>query len=75
MLWQSSVHSLPETSCRGRGYGNTSLTFLRHPIHYSSPVMYLTHLVGDTRVKQNALGCSSFTSVDVRTDSDISVTL
>jgi hypothetical protein len=75
MLWQSSVHALPETGGCGRGYGNTSLTLLRHPIHYSSPIMHLTHLMGDARVKQNAFSCSSFTSVDVRTDSDVSVTL
>jgi hypothetical protein len=75
MLWQSSVHTLPETGGCGRRYRNAPLTLLRHPIHDSSTIMHLTHLMGNARVEQNSFGCSSFTSVDVRTDSDVSVTL
>jgi hypothetical protein len=75
MLRQVSIHTLPKASRSGRSDCDATLTLLGHPIHYSGSVVHLTNFMGDACIKQNALGCGSFTSINVRTDSDVSVTL
>ena len=69
------THTGPESGGRGGGDGDTTLLFLFHPVHGGGAIVNFTDLVTYTGVKQNALGSSSLTGVDVSGDTDITITL
>ena len=52
--------------------GDTTLLLLNHPVHGSAAIMNFADLVVDTGVVQNTLGSSSFTSINVGHNADIS---
>ena len=62
----------PETSGRSRGDGNTTLLFLRHPVHRRRTVVGFAQLVVDTRVEQDTFGGGGFTGIDVSHDANVS---
>src|SRR5690606_41793219 len=73
MLFKLTSHPLPEGSDRRRGNSDSALLLLHHPVGGSRAVMHFAKLVRQTRIKQNALGGGSFTSIHVRTDTNIAV--
>ena len=62
---------VPETGRCSRGDGDAALLLLRHPVHRGCAIVDLTNLVGNTRVKQNALCCGGLSRIDVRHDADV----
>jgi len=66
------VAAFPETACRGRGDRNPSLLLLLHPVHGCSAIVYLTHFVRLACIKQDSLGCSGLTRINMSGDSDVS---
>ena len=64
----------PETGRCGRGNGNPAFPLLFHPVHRGSTLMYLTHLMGQPRVVQNALGRRCLAGINVSHDADIART-
>jgi hypothetical protein len=69
------LHALPKTRSRSRGNRYTSFLFLFHPIHNGIAVMNLTQLVGDTRIKKDALSRCRLTGINMSHDTDIAVAL
>ncbi len=67
--------ALPHCSSCSGSNGNTTLLLLNHPVHGSSAFVNFTDFVSLTGVEQNTFGGSSFTSIDVSHDADISCTL
>jgi hypothetical protein len=62
---------LPETG-RGRAhYRNAALLLLYHKIHRSSAFIHFSQFMYLAGAKQDALGGSSLTGIDVRYDPDI----
>ena len=62
---------VPECGGSGRGNGDTALLLLNHPVHRSAAFVYLTDLVGFTRVKKDTLRRGGLTGIDVCHDTDI----
>ena len=62
---------VPECGGSGRGNGDTALLLLNHPVHRSAAFVYLTDLVGFTRVKKDPLRRGGLTGIDVCHDTDI----
>ena len=56
---------VPECGGSGRGNGDTALLLLNHPVHRSAAFVYLTDLVGFTRVKKDPLRRGGLTGIDV----------
>ena len=50
---------------------NTTFLLLNHPVHGSATVMGFTNFMVYTGVVQNTLGGGSFTSIDVRHNTDV----
>ena len=62
---------VPEAGRCCGGDGDTALLFLSHPVHGGSAIVDFTDLVGDTRVKQNALCRGGLSRIDVSHDADV----
>jgi hypothetical protein len=62
----------PENGGRGRGYGDTALPLLGHPVHHGVAVVDLAQLMGKARIEQDALRRRRFAGIDVGHDADIS---
>ena len=62
----------PIAGCRRRGDSNATLLLYVHPIHVSSAVVYLTHLVFPAGVVQDALARRGLSGINVRHDADVS---
>jgi hypothetical protein len=73
MLRKLTRHTLPETGSSCRSNGNAALLLLLHPVHGGSTIMYLTDFMAYTSVKKDTLSCRCLASVNVRTNTDISV--
>ena len=58
-----------------RSDGNTTFLFLNHPVHGSSAFMGFTDFMYSAGIEQNTFSSSSFTSIDVSHDADISSSL
>ena len=67
-----SLRVAPVASGSCGGDGDTTLLLLNHPVHGSAAIMNFADLVVDTGVVQNTLGSSSFTSINVGHNADIS---
>ncbi len=61
----------PEGGGRGGGDRDAALLLLLHPVHHGRALVNLTHLVGASRVKEDALSRRRLSGVDVRHDSDV----
>jgi hypothetical protein len=58
--------------CHGsRNYGDTSLTFLLHPIGDRGAIIYRAKAMCPTCVKQNTLGGCRLTGINMSYDADI----
>ena len=75
MFRTRQIHALPETGYRRRRDGDAALLLLLHPVGGRSTVMHFTQLVSHAGVKQNALGGSGFTGIDVSGNTNITVAL
>jgi hypothetical protein len=64
---------IPKTGSGSRGYGNTTLLLLLHPIHGGSAIMHLTNFMGTTSVIEDTLGSCGLSSIDVSHDANITV--
>jgi hypothetical protein len=62
---------LPEAGGGGGGDGDAALALLLHPVHGGLTLVDFADLVGFTGTVKNALGGSSFTSVDVGDNADV----
>ena len=63
---------LPETGRSSGSDGYTTLLLLLHPVHRCGAIVGLTDFMSFSRIKQDTLGCGSFTGIDVRHDTDVS---
>ena len=59
-------------SCR-RGNGDTSFLLLLHPVHRGGSVVYLTYLMGQTRIVEDAFRRGCLTRIDVSHNADVPV--
>lgn len=75
MLRELHGHTFPEGSGRSGGDRDATLLFLLHPVHGGGAIMHFTDFVVYTGVKQNTLGSSGLTGVDVSGDTDVTVAL
>jgi hypothetical protein len=55
-----------------RSDGDAALLLLFHKVHGGLSIMRLTHLTVDAREEQNAFRNRSLTSIDMRSDTDVS---
>ena len=62
----------PEAGCRSRGDSDTTLLFLRHPVHGRCTLMRLTQLVVDSGIEQDTFCRRGLPGVNVSHDTDIS---
>ena len=63
---------LPVAGSRSGGDGDTTLLFLRHPVHGSRAFMGLTDFIVDAGIEQNTFRSRRLTSIDMGHDTDIS---
>ena len=61
----------PERSRGSRSDGDAAFLLLDHPVHGGSPLVYLSDLVRDPRVIEDALGRSGLAGIDVSHDADV----
>jgi hypothetical protein len=73
MLGEILAHAFPEACGRRRCNGDTTFLFLLHPVHGGRAVMNFANLVIDAGIKQNTLGGSGLSGVDMRRNSDIAI--
>ena len=62
----------PKSSSGCGNNGNSSFSFLFHPIHLRVTFINITNLVSFSRVEQNALSGGSFSRVNMGNNADIS---
>ena len=72
VFWVLVTRTRPVTGSCSRSDSNTTLLLLLHPVHSSGTVMGITDFIVYTCIIQDTLGSSSFTSIDVCHDADIS---
>ena len=75
MFVELVVHTTPEAGSGRRGDGDSTFLFLFHPVHGGRAIMDFPYLVGESGVIQDTLGRRRLTGIDVRHDTDITVTL
>jgi small GTP-binding protein len=63
--------SFPETGGRGGGDSDATFFFLFHPVHRRFSFVHFTDFVFFTGIEKHTLGSGSFTSIDVRHDTDV----
>jgi hypothetical protein len=73
VLVKLASHTLPETGSSRRSNGNTALLLLLHPVHGGSAIMHFTDFMVYASVKKDTFSCRCLTSVNVRTNTDITV--
>ncbi|BBG29094.1 O-methyltransferase [Zymobacter palmae] len=69
------VHARPETGSRSGRDSDTTFLLLLHPVHGRSALMHLTDLMRKTGIEEDALSSRRLTRIDVRYDTDITVTI
>jgi hypothetical protein len=63
--------TIPERGGSSRGYGNTPLLLLDHPIHSSRPLVNFPYFMGFTRIIENTFGGSGLTGINMGHDANI----
>src|SRR5699024_5634487 len=66
-------HPAPKTGGRCIGNSDTSLLFLLHPIHGRSTFVRFSYFVRNTRIEQYPFSGGSFTGINMRTHTDVSI--
>ena len=75
VLGELLIHPLPESGRRRRRDGDAAFLFLFHPVHNGSAVVHLSHLMGYTRIEEDAFSRRRLAGIDVRHDANVAITL